>query len=77
MNITKIDIAKTKRFGGSNKPYLAIPRVYSEDNSIGIGDAIEFFRTVYDGQDALLIIPQKPNGASKKTSVMTEENLEK
>lgn len=65
MNIVKIDIAKTKRFGASTNLYLNIPKVYTEDNKLKIGDELEFFRTEINGDDALVIVPKKTNGKVK------------
>jgi len=62
MNITKIEISKTKRYGASKDLSLVIPKVFTVDNKIQLGDEIEFFRTEINGSDALVIVPQKSIG---------------
>lgn len=68
MNITKIDIQKTKRFGSSNRAHITIPKIYAGDNQIDIGDEVEFFRGEVSGSDALIILPVKSNGKHKPDS---------
>lgn len=76
MNLIKIDIAKTKRFGSSTRLFLNIPKVYSEDNKLEFGDEIEFFRTEINGRDALILLPQNSNGKSNGSASLKSQESE-
>lgn len=65
---TKIAIRKTQRYGGSYKQALIMPEVYVRDNKIETDDEMEFYRTDFKGIDALIVIPSKANGNTKKNN---------
>lgn len=72
MNI-KIANSKVFKYGGSESGIgIKIPAVFVQDNQIEPKDDFQIFRTMYEGKDALIVVPS--NG--KHTTDSTQKSQE-
>lgn len=70
----KIATHKTFKYGTISLG-LWIPSVFVKDNELQAKDDLDIYRTEFNGEDALIIIPTKSNGNSKpNTSLKSQEN---
>jgi len=72
--MTKIDIIRTFKYGGSKMKSIAIPEVYSRDNNIDYGDEFEIYREIINGKDALVLIPVNGKYITEPSSKSQESN---
>ena len=65
--MTKIATHKTFKYGTVSLG-LWLPTVFVKDNNLQAKDDVDIFRAEYNGEDALIIIPQRTNGKHKPES---------
>ena len=54
----KIERYKVQKYGRRGTA-ISLPTLYNKDNDIQVGDPINVYRTVIQGKDALVLIPEK------------------
>lgn len=54
----KIERYKVQKYGKRGTA-ISLPTLYNQDNGIQIGDPINVYRTIIQGKDALVLIPEK------------------
>ena len=72
MTLTKIDETKLLSYSRS-RLIVGLPRVFVNDNNLKRADNIIFYRTLIDGNDALVIVPK--NQAAIKKEVVWNQNI--
>ncbi len=62
----KISEFVVRKQGGSVA--ITLPKVFIKDNNIKIGDNISIYRTIADGKDIIVVVPEKQKQSPDKNN---------